>query len=399
MFEKIILSRSEEGPPLTIGELAEALLFYQNVHIVLDWGSLDDLIRKIGMPTLLSLISRPNVSAVYCEDTLATRTEIQDFGKKYAFVGLVMRGSEHVGDLPSRKKRLEFLLSHHGYGKRQARRLIERFRRRVPIRRLTDNYYVEGGVCEAAWNDLLDPDFILESMRRILSYVLKPELLPSGFTFKIHPNFPSFCIDTNLNFESINAELKRRDPTLDDIDEALLINTVLMARADTILAANYGGEFYTSAIISEIISLKHGELLKRIGIDQKELKEFSEIIIQDGPSIREVLNSGERTFDEFLSLLDKSQKFREWAQGVNPDEKLVKAYFSDVTAEGWISKLPSKILRYLVSAAVGIFHPVAGLSVSAADSFLIEKILSGWRPNHFVQRQLKPFVSKSEAMD
>ncbi len=40
MFEKIILRRSDKGPGLTAGELAEALLFYQNVHIVLDFSSL-----------------------------------------------------------------------------------------------------------------------------------------------------------------------------------------------------------------------------------------------------------------------------------------------------------------------------------------------------------------------
>lgn len=83
-------------------------------------------------------------------------------------------------------------------------------------------------------------------------------------------------------------------------------------------------------------------------------------------------------------------------QGVNPDEKLVQAYLRDVTAGGWISRLPIKTLRYLVCAVVGVFSPPAGLVLSAADSLVLQKILGGWRPSHFVQRQLKPFVDKPE---
>jgi len=376
--------------------LAEALLFYQNVHIVLEYPSLGGLISQIGMPTLLSLLSRPNVSAVYCEEILGTHTEDVGAMKSYSFVGATLTGSQDAGKLHSRQKRLEHVLHRHGYEKRQARRLVERFRQHVPIRKLTDNHFVNGGVVNAAWEDLFDPNFIHESMRRVVSHMIEPELPPAGFRFSIHPNAPAFYIDTNLDFEAINAKRKSHDPTLNDVTPGHLINNVLMARADTVLAAHYGGEFYTSDLTSEIVRLRHRELLRRIGLEQQELRELTEIVIQDSPTIREVINSGERTFDEFLSLLDKSQRFREWVQGVNPDEKLVQAYLRDVTAEDWISKLPSKTLRYFVGAVVGLVAPVAGLALSAADSLFLEKMLGGWRPSHFVQRQLKPFVNKAE---
>lgn len=396
MFEKIVLRRSENGPALSIGELAEALLFYQNVHIVLDHGSFNGLVSKIGMSTLLSLLSRPNISAVYCEETLGTKTEDKGHYKSHSFVTITFAGNKDIGKLPNRKKRLEYLLSRHGYSKRQSKRFVERFRKHVPIRKLSDDHFIKEGIVRAAWGDLYEPDFIQEAIRHALIYMLGSELLPSEFYFKVYPTPPSFHIDTNLNFETINKELKQRDPTLNDVNEALLINNILMARADIVLSAFYGGEFYTSDLTSEIIRLKYGELLKRIGIEKQELKEFSEIIIHDGPSIREVINSGERTFDEFLLLLDKSQQFKDWAQGVNPDEKLVKAYFENITSEGWIKKLPGKMLRYFVGALIGIANPLAGLSVSAADSLFIEKILNGWRPSHFINQKLKPFLNIDE---
>lgn len=273
MFEKIVLRRSDAGPALTVGELAEALLFYQNVHIVLDYPSLGGLISQIGMPTLLSLLSRPNVSAVYCEEILCTHTENVGAMKSHSFVAATLTGSQDEGELHSRKKRLEHVLHRQGYEKRQARRMVERFRQHVPIRKLTDNHFVNGGVVKAAGEDLLDPSFIHESMRRVVLHLIEPELLPAEFRFRIHPNAPSFYIDTNLDFEAINAKRKSRAPTLNDVTPAHLINNILMARADTVLAAHYGGEFYTSALTSEIVRLRHGELLRRIGLEQQELRQ------------------------------------------------------------------------------------------------------------------------------
>jgi hypothetical protein len=95
-------------------------------------------------------------------------------------------------------------------------------------------------------------------------------------------------------------------------------------------------------------------------------------------------------------LLDKSQRFRDWIQTVNPDDNLVRDYFKEVTAEGWIAKLPAKIVRYIVASAVGLGSPAAGLSLAAADSFLLDKIFAGWRPNHFVDRKLKPFLKPKD---
>jgi hypothetical protein len=70
MFEKIVLRRSDTGVALTLGEVAEALLFYQNVHLVLDPQALASLISCLGMNELLALVARKRLTAVYAEDFL-----------------------------------------------------------------------------------------------------------------------------------------------------------------------------------------------------------------------------------------------------------------------------------------------------------------------------------------
>tara|TARA_R110002074_G_scaffold402332_1_gene607509 strand:- start:15830 stop:17023 length:1194 start_codon:yes stop_codon:yes gene_type:complete len=393
MFEKIVLRRSDNGPSLTAGELAEALLFYQSVHLVLDYGCLNGLIKQIGMPTLVSLLTRPNVSAVYCENMLGTHTETKNNVATHSFVAFSFAGDKEVGALNSRKKILEYQLTKiHAYDKKQAKRLVERFRRKVPFRDLTKDHFIEGGILKAAKLDLHDHSFIHDAVRLTLFELIGQENTPQNFTFKAHSSKSGFQIETDIDFLRINEEIKKRQSFDGDITPAHLIGNVLNARADTILASYYGGEFYTSNLTSDIIQIKYFELLRRIGIEKKELQEFTKIVVSTAPSLREVINSKERSFDEFLTMLDKSQRFREWAKGVNPDEKLVKEYWNEVSSEGWINKLPSKALRYLIGATVGAVEPVYGLVVSAADSFLLEKIIGGWRPSHFVERTLKPFI-------
>lgn len=392
MFEKVVLRRSDAGSAITIGELAEAILFYQNVHIVLDYGSLVGLISKIGMPDLLSLLTRPNISAVYCEESLATRTERQGDSSTHEFITYMLSGNQEVGQLTSRKKRLEFILERQGYPKKQARRLVERFRRLVPIKKLSDSYFIEGGIIKAACSDINEPEFVYEAMRRVLVREVGSDILPYDFTFKVIANHPKFQIVTNIDFDSINATRKSKTPSIYDISPAHFINNILEARTDIVLASHYGGDFYSSEMASQITRLKHHELLRRMGIDKEEVKEFNEIILHDMPSVREAINSGQRKFSEFLLVLDKSQRFREWTRGVNPDEKLVKAYFQDVTSEGWVASLPIKALRYAMGAIVTAIEPISGTLGSAADTIVAEKLLGGWRPSHFIEKKLKPFL-------
>ena len=70
------------------------------------------------------------------------------------------------------------------------------------------------------------------------------------------------------------------------------------------------------------------------------------------PTIREVINTKGRSFDEFLKLLDKSDRFREMVHRIEPDAKLVTEYIAEISKEGWISSVDAKTVRYLIVAAI-----------------------------------------------
>jgi hypothetical protein len=72
----------------------------------------------------------------------------------------------------------------------------------------------------------------------------------------------------------------------------------------------------------------------------------------------------------------------------------VTAYLSEMSREGWIESLPAKIIRYSLSTIADVIQPtVLGKATSVVDTFLLEKLFKGWRPNHFVKKRLKPFVA------
>src|ERR1022692_1734781 len=72
MFEKIVLRSLGAGSAVTAGKLAEALLFYGSVQLVLDEQSVAGLVRTIGVGAFIDLLRRPDVSATYVDGMAST---------------------------------------------------------------------------------------------------------------------------------------------------------------------------------------------------------------------------------------------------------------------------------------------------------------------------------------
>ena len=77
------------------------------------------------------------------------------------------------------------MLERRGYKKAQARRLIERFRRLVKIKKVSDDYFVKGGVIAAARIDLTDENYVDAAARVAAKQLLRRETLPADFCFRV----------------------------------------------------------------------------------------------------------------------------------------------------------------------------------------------------------------------
>jgi hypothetical protein len=396
MFEKIVLRRSQSGSVLTLGEIAEAMLFYQNVHIIIDYGALHALIDTIGMRGLLGLLARKNITATYTEEMFATNTQTIGNRHLHNFTAFTVSGDRETGHIKSKQKRLEYLLHKKGHSWKEARTFAERFRKRVPTQTFGGNYFVTGGIPKAVAADISQFGYFEAAMRQICRHTAGLESYADTGKFEVVPQQGGFEIWTNIDFDAVNARRKMLDLGPEQITEARLACNFLDASSDIVLAAHYGGEFYTSAISSDVVRLRYAQLLRRVGISATELSELRDVVLPEYPTIRETINGRARTFDEFLTLLDKSQKFREWIQGLNPDAKVAHEYVQSITAEGWMASVPAKLVRYALASDIGLVGPTSGLIAGAADSFLLDRISRGWRPSHFIDGKLKPFLGEQQ---
>lgn len=396
MFEKTVLRRSGDAESVTPGAIAEAMLFYQNVHLILDRGTFTTLLKTLGIEPLLSLMQRPGFSAAYCEEDMITHSVRYGAFTVHKLDAMKFVGHESVGDqLPDVGARLAYLIEQAGTRKADARKFARELLERVPVRSLSGDFYVRGGVSAAARADLANEAYTREAVRTVISMVPGGYLPPPDFKFDVIDTDIGFHVFTNLDLDGINARRAAMTPSPGPIGIAYAFAHIAAARADLALAAHYGGDFSTSDVASKLIEIRHADMLRRAHINDKEISNFVEVTLPDTPSLRDAIDAGDQTFGEFLNLLDKAARFKRWLGDARADEGLVREYIKGVTSEPWVQRLPARTMRYVLTQAADlILSRPAAVIAGLADNFLIDKLLGGWRPNHFVESRLGPFLRR-----
>lgn len=390
MFEKIVLRRSEQGKVITLGELAQAMFFYEQVHIVFERDTLINLVRAIGTFNVLALLDRKNISAVYMEDDLAVPNLSLAY-KHFNFSSFTIVGNSTSATLPTPEDRLTYQMTQWcNLTKSTAYRFAVNFFKKVRVRKYDSDYFVSKGIINAAKLELTDTPLLHETARTLLVHFLGTQEI-GAFKIEAKPTSKGFTIDTDIDFSQ-----KRFQNLITNNTEPLtlpyLLLQILMAKSDNLISAFYDGDIYTSAVSSQIIGIRHKEILIKVTGNQDAQANFEEVILQGATPIRELMNSQQRTFEEFLNLLDKSEPLRAWTKSLAPDKNLVAEYMNNMNAKSWLNSSTAKTIRFLICSTIGVVNTPAGIALSAADTFLVDKLSKGWRPHQFVEKDLKPFV-------
>ena len=132
------------------------------------------------------------------------------------------------------------------------------------------------------------------------------------------------------------------------------------------------------------------------------IDQFQDIYLSQAGTIREAIDGGHRSFDEFIGVYERAMRFRRWIDHMPPDANLLREYYEAVTTDSWIGSLPGRILRWVIFAGLGLavdslgaggIGTVAGLTVGAFDSILLDSLWRGWRPNQFIDTEVSTFVA------
>jgi hypothetical protein len=405
MFELVTIRRAVDAKgQLDAGLLAEALLFYGQVHLILDRRSLLQLLKEIGIENLLRMFRSGHARASYVQDNPGVLT--QQHGPKALHWFLQIRAAgKREGDRWSAEHEVRELLGKAGHTPKSAKMYARQLCKLLP------------GISLNNGSSGKAPDFpavLASEVRAEPNLVGQAQLVLDGFLpglprgritrFQLEEVQPGgFFVNTDLDWSAAQSDFKRLSAGVDggDLTPAGVLERILDGYVDLGLAARFGSELVTSPMAERLISHRVRQIMQRRARSDEEIAAFNHDLLGDSFAIRAAINSKARSFAAFLDILDKAERFKSMLQKANPDTGLLKAYVQEVTKETWLDALAPKAVRFgmftLSAAAFEALFPsgvglALGVGTGVFDQFVLDKLARGWRPNTFIDNVLRPFA-------
>ena len=181
MFESIIIRKlpnQDEG--IDAGLLAEALLFYNSVHLLLDHGSLVRLLKTIGPDAILHLIEGGYMKATYFRNSFGTHTNRDSGVPVYDFIAYEFAGTQEKGVFKNKKEKILHIFERTLGAGHDTNKAAKGFLQRVPIRKFCPGFEASGSITNLARQDLDD----IEYVENVVEIVLR-NLVP-GIELEVH---------------------------------------------------------------------------------------------------------------------------------------------------------------------------------------------------------------------
>jgi hypothetical protein len=390
MLERVCVPALEpEQIQFDLGVLAESLIFYGEVHIVLTHSSLKGLLAQLGPELLIELAVEKYLHVSYIDHGFIIFTANKGTPRERHDAGFAHPRHNDVASVAQE----EFIrvIGKQGRGRRLANKFSNAvgtvaYPTTIPTsvtRDMQEGIYLEAYVRRRLAR--ANPS-ISESLLREISY--RYSLVPGE----------GYRLETNVNLQ----ELRTKGIDVSDIaDQASVLAHYGTIVADTSIWAGLQTEVAVTTRQEDALTSRVDSLLQRSSNSQDQLEAFQAFVFDDGRALREAINWNPSEFRSLLPVADKARRFRKWLANQPPEVDLVKAYYKEVVADSWIDRLPGKSSRWSLFTAAGIgidllgaggVGTVGAAALSAFDSFLLDRLVKGWKPNQFVEGPLRKFV-------
>jgi hypothetical protein len=389
MFEHITLDHPNfPSNTIDLGLLAECLVFYGKTRVIVDQQYFQSLVRACGPYELIDLQSSGILEVEYMENMTGVLTVQKQGVLTYDAASI---GSQKLKYLQVARKLFDDLAGPSGRG---ASRMFNKFERLVQRSDYSKDMLDEARI------EWLDNAFTTEAARVLLSKNVPEYSLPTPLDFTVHRDSLGYCVHTNIDFLEASALYSKRVNGA-KIDPAYVLVQIANTRRDLMVGSKFGSEMALAPEQALIATCRVSGLLSSLDGSLKSAQLFQDEVIDGLPSIRNAVNNGQRTIADVIRLVEKAQKFKDWMKKQDDGVDLRKSYLNEVTHVDWAEKLPPKTLRWLIfagaSVATGfVLDPLsgalAGTALSAIDSFLVDPLVKGWKPNQFVDGPLKNFL-------
>lgn len=393
MFESIIYKNAiGSGPLIDIGALAEGLIFYGRVVIVGNTGTLKDILGRIPPFIFLSLLRDGRIEFHYLADQTGVST--MPTGNGQFRHGLVCFSSPNHTIEKIGMQSFKDAASNTG----QARIGASQFTKLL-------HSLDHAGFDQRSILDALSDNALTEASVKSLIQIAAPDYIHTeALRFKIERQDNDLYVDTNIDFVRLNESYHKTIPAAhSSLSEAYLISLIQGAYEATYFAGVLNSEIAV-APIEKVVQAKTVEaIVRKYTQNETQIERFLDLTLTDAHAIREAVNSGAVPFTSVVKLLDSADKFRHWLREQPADAELLRAYYQETVKDTWAEKLPTKSTRWGIFTGIGFavdalvtggIVTAANTAISAADTFLIDKLIKGWKPHQFVEGELKPLFDK-----
>lgn len=383
MFQAItIKSKETSGQQIDIGFLAECLLFYENINLLGDKNTLPELFDLCGINEVRELIKNGRLNLFVREDIIGASS----FGND--LFDLQTWKSDAIKQEKILNETFESLIGKSNESNKLTQEFME----------LTKPFEYNDGILEEIKSDLQDKDYISKAISSCINFwnpnkkINPQEIQAQYFESGQFGPFTTYKFETNINLEEFK-----------DVNASSVILNIAEARGDIHIASHFNSEIADKPIYSSLIRDRINTLINKFEKNEQGISSFQEIILPDYKPIGGSIRNNEIQFRDFIKLLEKSEKFRDWLQKVDDDKNVISEYHKAVISETWADKLPSKGVRFLVFTGAGLATDALltgglgtgiGIALGAGDNFIVDKLIKGWKPNQFIDDELSKILRK-----
>jgi hypothetical protein len=396
MFDSITYKNSiGPGPLIDIGALAEGLIFYGRVAIIGNSGTVKDILSRIPPFIFLSLLREGRIEFYYLAEQIGVSTTQTKDGRNLHNL-IQFSSPDHTIEKIGPQ---EFKLAAGNTG--QARVGASQFTK------LLRPFSHEGFNQQTILNALTDDISITLSVESLIKTVTPNYGFNHELIFRIERVNEGFYVDNNIDFANINEHYHQLvSPKHSSITEAYILALLQQAYETTYFASSLNTEIAVHPIEKAIQEKSLEAVVRRHMHNEILIESFIDLTFSNGYAIREAVNSGAVSFADIVKLLDSADKFRHWLRAQPADENLIRAYYQEIIKNTWVEKLPGKSMRWSIFTGAGLgidalgaggLGTAAGIALSAVDSFILDKLVGGWKPHQFVEGELKAVFDDSRS--
>ncbi|MCL6415119.1 hypothetical protein MIB92_05610 [Aestuariirhabdus sp. Z084] len=394
MFDRITFATQNKldgNNPIDLGHLAECMIFYKSTYVIASQGILKQLIKYFGVDGLIELLDSNVLHIIYTESMVGVSTNTE--GSRQFYDVVEMSSPQHLYQDVLRKQIVE-VTGKAGKGRRLANKIQDKIK-------VTNH---DHSILDGTRHSILNQQYIQTAANLVLNSKLNGSVDLSGLRFQTEKQDRGIVVSTNTNFLILNQVYHKFVPaTHSSLTPASILAEVLDLEKELCFASNNVSEIAASQISSTLAKNKFDYIFEQSYKTEEKINNFSDFALDNAQKLRDAVNNKKITAKDVIQIIEKSHKFKSWLTKKSPESDLIKEYYAEVTKETVADKLPGKTARFSVFTGLGLaadatltggLGTVAGLSLGALDTFYLDKLLSGWKPNQFIDDQLLPVINK-----